>query len=106
MEKCTYCVQRIQSAKIDAKMAEKPLADGDVKTACQQACPTQAIVFGDQLDAGSQVVERKGRSRNYVLLAELGNKPRTSYLARIRNPHPDLAHGASAPGAKAEGAHA
>jgi molybdopterin-containing oxidoreductase family iron-sulfur binding subunit len=90
MEKCTYCVQRIQAAKIDAKMAERPLADGDVRTACQQTCPTQAIVFGDLRDPKAQVNERKERSRNYVLLAELGNKPRTSYLARIRNPHPDL----------------
>jgi len=91
MEKCTYCVQRIQAAKIDAKMAERPMKDGDVKSACQQTCPTQAIVFGDIRDPQSAVVERKGRNRNYVLLAELGNKPRTSYLARIRNPHPDLA---------------
>jgi molybdopterin-containing oxidoreductase family iron-sulfur binding subunit len=90
MEKCTYCVQRIQRARVDAKMAERPLADGDVKTACQQTCPTQAIVFGDLRDPESQVNERKERSRNYVLLAELGNKPRTSYLARIRNPHPEL----------------
>ena len=90
MEKCTYCVQRIQRARVDAKMAERPLADGDVKTACQQTCPTQAIVFGDLRDPQSQVNERKERNRNYVLLAELGNKPRTSYLARIRNPHPEL----------------
>jgi molybdopterin-containing oxidoreductase family iron-sulfur binding subunit len=84
-------VQRIQRAKIDAKMAERPLADGDIKTACQQTCPTQAIVFGDLRDPKSQVAERKGRSRNYELLAELGNRTRTTYLARIRNPHPDLA---------------
>jgi len=93
MEKCTYCVQRVQAARIDAKMAERPLADGDVKTACQQTCPTQAITFGDIRDPKSQVNESKANSRNYVLLAELGNKPRTSYLARIRNPHPDLAEG-------------
>ncbi|HXU31992.1 MAG TPA: TAT-variant-translocated molybdopterin oxidoreductase [Thermoanaerobaculia bacterium] len=92
MEKCTYCVQRIQAAKIDAKMAERPLKDGDIRTACQQTCPTQAIVFGDIRDPKAQVVERKNNSRNYVLLAELGNRPRTSYLARIRNPHPDLVH--------------
>jgi MoCo/4Fe-4S cofactor protein with predicted Tat translocation signal len=91
MEKCTYCVQRIQAAKIDAKMAERPLADGDVRTACQQTCPTHAIVFGDLRDPAAEVNERKASSRNYELLAELGNKPRTSYLARIRNPHPDLA---------------
>ncbi len=90
MEKCTYCVQRIQRAKVDAKMAERPLSDGDVRTACQQTCPTQAIVFGDILDQQAEVSERKLSSRNYVLLAELGNKPRTSYLARIKNPHPDL----------------
>jgi molybdopterin-containing oxidoreductase family iron-sulfur binding subunit len=91
MEKCTYCVQRIQRAKIDAKMAERPLKDGDVRTACQQTCPTQAIVFGDIHAPDTQVNGQKNNSRNYVLLAELGNKPRTSYLARIRNPHPDLA---------------
>jgi molybdopterin-containing oxidoreductase family iron-sulfur binding subunit len=91
MEKCTYCVQRIQAARIDAKMAERAPADGDVKTACQQTCPTQAITFGDILDSESKVSQSKANSRNYILLEELGNKPRTSYLARIRNPHPDLA---------------
>jgi molybdopterin-containing oxidoreductase family iron-sulfur binding subunit len=91
MEKCTYCVQRIQAAKIDAKMAERPLADGEPRTACQQTCPTRAIVFGDLRDRASAVAERKAASRNYALLGELGTRPRTSYLARIRNPHPDLA---------------
>ncbi len=91
MEKCTYCVQRIQRAKIDAKMAERPEKDGDVRTACQQTCPTQAITFGDLKTADAQVNVRKANPRNYVLLAELGNRPRTSYLARIRNPHPELA---------------
>jgi Fe-S-cluster-containing dehydrogenase component len=91
MEKCTYCVQRIQAGRIDAKMAERPLKDGDVRTACQQTCPTQAISFGDIRDPEAQVNAYKQNSRNYVLLAELGNRPRTSYLARIRNPHPDLA---------------
>jgi molybdopterin-containing oxidoreductase family iron-sulfur binding subunit len=90
MEKCTYCVQRIQAAKIDAKMAERPLADGEPRTACQQTCPTRAIVFGDLRDRASAVAERKAASRNYALLGELGTRPRTSYLARIRNPHPDL----------------
>jgi molybdopterin-containing oxidoreductase family iron-sulfur binding subunit len=92
MEKCTYCVQRIQAAKIDAKTArpERALKDGDIRTACQQTCPTQAITFGDIRDPKARVNESRANSRNYVLLAELGNRPRTSYLARIRNPHPDL----------------
>lgn len=90
MEKCTYCVQRIQAARIDAKMADRPLKDGDVKTACQQTCPTQAITFGDIRDPESVVTRQKQNSRDYILLEELGNKPRTSYLARIRNPHPEL----------------
>jgi molybdopterin-containing oxidoreductase family iron-sulfur binding subunit len=90
MEKCTYCVQRIQAARIDAKLAERSLADGDVRTACEQACPTQAIVFGDLADPASRVRERKKSRRNYALLGELGTRPRTSYLERLRNPHPDL----------------
>jgi Fe-S-cluster-containing dehydrogenase component len=94
MEKCTYCVQRIQRARIDAKMEERPLKDGEIKTACQETCPTQAIRFGDIRDPESAVSQAKAGSRNYILLEELGNKPRTSYLARIRNPHPDLAEGA------------
>jgi Fe-S-cluster-containing dehydrogenase component len=100
MEKCTYCVQRIQSARIDAKMAERPLKDGDIRTACQQTCPTNAITFGDLRDPQAVVNARKENSRNYVLLAELGNKPRTSYLARIRNPHPDLTDAATAKSAE------
>jgi molybdopterin-containing oxidoreductase family iron-sulfur binding subunit len=91
MEKCTYCVQRIQAARIDAKLAERSLADGDVRTACEQACPTQAIVFGDLADPASRVRARKTSRRNYALLSELGTRPRTSYLERLRNPHPDLA---------------
>jgi MoCo/4Fe-4S cofactor protein with predicted Tat translocation signal len=94
MEKCTYCVQRIQAAKIDAKLAERPLADGDVRTACQQACPPRAIVFGDVADPASRVRAEKSGGRSYDLLAELGTRPRTSYLVRLRNPHPDLAEGA------------
>ena len=88
MEKCTYCVQRINEAKFAAKRAERPLADGEIRTACQQTCPTDAIVFGDLRDAGSRVVARKREPRDYALLAELNNKPRTCYLARLRNPNP------------------
>ncbi len=86
MEKCTYCTQRINAAQLEAKLAGRALEDGDVVTACQQACPTQAIRFGDILDPGSKVVDAKRETRSYAMLAELNNRPRTTYLARIRNP--------------------
>ena len=94
MEKCTYCVQRINEAKIAAKRADRPLVDGDVRTACQQTCPTGAIVFGDLLAEGSRLAAAKRIDRNYTLLAGLHNKPRTSYLARLRNPNPAWEEGA------------
>ena len=90
MEKCTYCTQRINRARIDARLAGRALRDGDVKTACQQACPASAIEFGDLRDASSRVVKAKADPRNYALLAELNTKPRTTYLAKVRNPNPEL----------------
>jgi Fe-S-cluster-containing dehydrogenase component len=94
MEKCSYCTQRITRAKIDAKIAGRELRDGDVKTACQQACPAAAIEFGDIRDPASRVAKAKADPRNYALLAELNTKPRTTYLTKVRNPNPELEGGA------------
>jgi molybdopterin-containing oxidoreductase family iron-sulfur binding subunit len=90
MEKCTYCIQRINLARIEAEKENRPLRDGEIVTACQQVCPTQAIVFGDLNDPASRVVEHKRSPLNYGLLTELTTNPRTTYMARLRNPHPDL----------------
>jgi molybdopterin-containing oxidoreductase family iron-sulfur binding subunit len=91
MEKCTFCVQRINHAKIDAKKeGQDRVKDGAIVTACQQACPTQAIRFGDLNDRASKVAKRLESPRMYRLLEELNIKPRVSYLARIKNPNPAL----------------
>jgi molybdopterin-containing oxidoreductase family iron-sulfur binding subunit len=99
MEKCTFCVQRIQNAKITARAqarsqhqgsVDAPLADGTVETACQQACPTEAIVFGDLSDSTSRVSRLHADRRHYDLLPELYTRPRNKFLARVRNPNPNM----------------
>ncbi len=91
MEKCTFCVQRINKAKIEAKkQGAEQIADGTITSACEQACPTQAIVFGDLNDPNSRVAKHHADPRTYRMLEELNVKPRLSYMAKIRNPHPEL----------------
>ena len=91
MEKCSYCVQRIQAAKIEAeKQNDRELRDGEILTACQQACPAEALVFGNLNDPKSRVARLKAQDRNYALLEDLNTRPRTTYLARVRNPNPEV----------------
>jgi molybdopterin-containing oxidoreductase family iron-sulfur binding subunit len=90
MEKCSYCVQRIEHGRIQAKKEDRAIRDGDIVTACQQACPAEAIVFGDVNDPESRVARLKAEPRNYGLLADLNTRPRTTYLAVLTNPNPEL----------------
>jgi molybdopterin-containing oxidoreductase family iron-sulfur binding subunit len=95
MEKCTFCTQRIESAKIEQKRLAKDsgnvrVPDGNIKTACQQVCPTDAITFGDISDADTEVSKMKASDRNYSVLGYLNVRPRTTYLARLRNPNPAM----------------
>jgi len=90
MEKCTYCIQRIQNAKIDAEREDRLLRDGEVMTACQQACPTEAIVFGNLNDKNSRVAKLRAEPISYSVLGDLNTRPRTSYMAHLRNPNPEI----------------
>jgi Fe-S-cluster-containing dehydrogenase component len=90
MEKCTYCVQRIERVRIDARKEDREILDGEIRTACQQACPTSAITFGNLLDPKSRVVANRKSARTYGLLTELGTRPRTTYLAMVTHPHPSV----------------
>jgi len=90
MEKCNYCVQRIQSVKIQSEIEGRRAQDGEIVTACQAVCPTEAIVFGDVNDPNSRVSKLKASERNYSLLGELNTKPRTTYLSELKNPNPEI----------------
>jgi len=90
MEKCTYCVQRISNVRIEAEKKNEPIRDGAIVTACEQACPAQAIVFGNANDPESRVARLRAQQRNYTILGELNSRPRTTYLAAVRNPNPEL----------------
>src|SRR6266699_447249 len=90
MEKCTYCIQRITNVRIEAEKKNTAIPDGAIVTACEQACPTEAIVFGNANDPASRVSQLRAQKRNYTILGELNTRPRTTYLAAVRNPNPEL----------------
>jgi molybdopterin-containing oxidoreductase family iron-sulfur binding subunit len=90
MEKCSYCVQRISHAKIDADKENRPVRDGEIETACQQACPAKAIVFGNLNDKTSKVAALRAKERTYQVLADQNTRPRTTYIAEVLNTNPEL----------------
>ncbi|HMB94002.1 MAG TPA: 4Fe-4S dicluster domain-containing protein, partial [Rhodothermales bacterium] len=97
MEKCSFCVQRIRRTQQRAQLEDRNVQDGEVVTACQQACASDALVFGDLNDPESAVSKMRENSRRYEMLAELDVKPRVSYLGRVRNPHPSLVQESAMP---------
>src|SRR5262249_48087387 len=90
MEKCSYCVQRINRVKIQAEKEDRIAHDGEIKTACQQACPADAIVFGNKNEKNSRVSQWRSSKYHYTLLEDLNTRPRTTYLANLRNPNPEI----------------
>jgi molybdopterin-containing oxidoreductase family iron-sulfur binding subunit len=103
MEKCSFCIQRIQAGKLQAKLENRKVKDGDVKTACQQSCPADAIIFGDVNDKNSEIAKLFNNERSYVLLEEYNVQPSVSYMTKIRNVDEELAgghttHSTTAPG--------
>ncbi len=90
MEKCTYCIQRISAARIQSKIEDRKIRDSEIQTACQQVCPTEAIIFGDLSDPNSRVSKLKAHPLNYAMLGQLNTRPRTTYLAKLRNPNPAI----------------
>jgi molybdopterin-containing oxidoreductase family iron-sulfur binding subunit len=90
MEKCSMCVQTIQAGKLSAKKAGRALMDGEIRTACQSACPTHSITFGDLNDSEANIVATRKQDRNFVLLEELGVKPTVSYLVKVRNQEEEM----------------
>ena len=90
MEKCTFCIQRINEVRVQAEKEKRPIRDGELKTACQQVCPANAIIFGNVADKKSAIYAVKAEPHNYTLLGELNTLPRTTYLAKLRNPNPAL----------------
>jgi molybdopterin-containing oxidoreductase family iron-sulfur binding subunit len=93
MEKCTYCVQRITNGRIRAEEEDRRVVDGEILTACQQVCPTDAIIFGDINTPDSKVAKLKAQGRNYGVLEDLNTRPRTTYLAAVTNPNPEIQGG-------------
>jgi molybdopterin-containing oxidoreductase family iron-sulfur binding subunit len=90
MEKCSYCIQRISAARIEADKENRNIRDGEIVTACQQACPASAITFGNINDKNSQVTKLRAQQRSYQVIADINTRPRTTYVAEVLNPNQEL----------------